>query len=160
MTTTSHTRGGPVISRRSPHTVSRSGRASPSPPGAQTGNVSVLTAGLTAVLLLVLVALLAVGAAALSASRVRSAADLAALAGAQQHRWTGDPAAACAQARRIASANGARLNDCHVGTGIVHVTVVRDVNPVAALWGTRHVQASSRAGPRPVPDVAPAGGPG
>ncbi|MDR7330824.1 Rv3654c family TadE-like protein [Corynebacterium guangdongense] len=65
----------------------------------------------------------------------RTAADLAAVAGAWAHSW-GEPA--CATAREFAEANGAKLVDCRLDKESGDVTVTTGV-------GTR--EAAARAGP-------------
>lgn len=90
-------------------------------------------------------ALTTVGSAIVARQRAQIAADLGALAGAQQSaRGT---ATACARAARLVSANGAALGGCLVdGLDVVVTAVVR----VAGLGWARAV---ARAGPIRTPDA-------
>jgi secretion/DNA translocation related TadE-like protein len=88
--------------------------------------------------------------AVLARHRLERAADLTALAAAQQIGRAGDP---CAAASRIAVANGARLERCDAKldssgrSGTVAVVLTRVVRlPIA---GTQQVTASARAGRLP-----------
>jgi secretion/DNA translocation related TadE-like protein len=103
--------------------------------------VSALAVGLLCVSVAAVFA--AAGAATVARHRAQAAADLAALAGAVHASYGQDPA--CAQARRIASANGARLVACRVDG--LDVVVTAEVTPagVAAVVGV--ARASARAGP-------------
>jgi secretion/DNA translocation related TadE-like protein len=103
--------------------------------------VSVLAVGLLCVSVAAVFA--AAGAATVARHRARSAADLAALAGAV-HAAYGE-VSACDHARRVASANGARLISCRVEG--LDVVVTTEVTPagVAAVAGV--ARASARAGP-------------
>jgi secretion/DNA translocation related TadE-like protein len=89
-------------------------------------------------------------AAVLGRHRAESAADLAALAAAQQ---IGTGGAACEAARRVAERNGARLIDCRCDlapdgrSGTVGLRVQGAVGlPVV---GTRQISATARAGRLP-----------
>jgi secretion/DNA translocation related TadE-like protein len=111
---------------------------------AETGAATLLVMAMGGVLLL-LGAALAVVTAMVAAHRVaQSAADLAALAGARAEASGHD---GCAQARRIAAANGADLTACAV-TGRVVDVEVRTPGP-RWLGQTADLSARSRAGPAP-----------
>ena len=103
--------------------------------------VSVLAVGLLCVL--VAASFASAGAAVVARHRAQSAADLAALAAAVHVTEGPDPA--CDHARRVASANAARLVYCRVE--ISDVVVTTEVRPagMAALAGV--ARASARAGP-------------
>jgi secretion/DNA translocation related TadE-like protein len=87
--------------------------------------------------------LVAVTQGAIQTARVRAAAaaDLVALAGAQD-LLTGDP---CQRAAAAAELNRARLADCRVAPDAITVTV--SVPVVLPGVGTRQVSSRSRAGP-------------
>lgn len=81
--------------------------------------------------------------------RAQTAADLAALAGAQA-RQRGDDA--CAAATRVAGANGARLGSCRLAGHDVLVAVV----VAAPVVGTDvELPARARAGPLGLGGIAP-----
>jgi secretion/DNA translocation related TadE-like protein len=108
----------------------------------QRGSATLLVLAMGGVLML-LGAALAVVAAMVAAHRsAQSAADLAALAGAQGVRVGGD---GCGSAARVATANAAQLVVCSVAGGTVDVEV-RVVGP-RWLGQTADLQARSRAGP-------------
>ncbi|WP_336030203.1 Rv3654c family TadE-like protein [Geodermatophilus sp. FMUSA9-8] len=113
------------------------------------GSATVWTIGLAAVLALVGLAAVLLGAAAVARHRAGAAADLAALAGAAA-AVSGDPAA-CDVAARVARDNGAVLTACAVGGGAVvevTATVAVDLGPL----GARQAEGTARAGPAP-PEV-------
>ena len=110
--------------------------------GDDDGAMTVLTAFAVAAVLVVTAAVLLVGRAAVAAHAVRSAADFAALAGAEALRTGQD---ACGAASGVAAANGAAVAGCTVDH---HDVVIRaeirvDLGPV----GTRRASAVARAGP-------------
>ncbi len=114
------------------------------------GSGSVLALGQLTALLLLLMGLLAIGSAAIAAHRARTAADLAALAGARRAQVGGGPSAACAVAQTAAAINGALLRECLVRGSVVEVTVIREVGLgtwVPVTPGIGKAQASARAGP-------------
>lgn len=138
------------------------GRQAPSAGDRGAGTVLVLA--LVAVALVLLAATGAVGAAAVAGTRAASAADLAALAGADVllGRTPGDP---CAAAGATATANRARLSACAITStdlgGVqvptaVAVEVALDA-PSAALGPV--ARARARAGLAPVGDGVPGGTP-
>lgn len=112
--------------------------------------MAVWVVAVTALACCVLAAVLAVAAAVTARHRAESAADLAALAAAG---WLlRDPRAACAEAGRVAAAQGARLESCvseqSSGADAVRVVVARR----AALPGPLadalpEARATARAGP-------------
>jgi secretion/DNA translocation related TadE-like protein len=103
--------------------------------------VAVLAVGLVCVL--VAASFAGAGAAVVARHRAQSAADLAALAAAV-HAAEG-PDRACGHARRIASANAARLVSCRIEISDVIVTAEVQPAGVAALAGV--ARATARAGP-------------
>lgn len=81
----------------------------------------------------------------------QGAADLAALAAAEQWNYLG--AQPCAVARKVATQNSAQLADCHVHGSSVQVAVVLS-QPLRVLEAVTlpSAQARSRAGPAEQPD--------
>ena len=106
--------------------------------GAERGSGSVLTLGIITVVLTLFVAVAGASGYVVAAHRARSAADLAALAGAVDFATTADAAAACGAAAVNAEANAVALAGCTV-TGdpldyVVAVEVDRTVaRPLPAL---------------------------
>lgn len=87
------------------------------------GSASVLVAALLGVVVLLTGVALLVGGYELAYRRARAAADLAAVSGATTFQQGGDP---CAQARRTARDNGARVLSCEqVGDLVEYVVTVR-----------------------------------
>ncbi|MDN5716009.1 MAG: flp pilus-assembly TadE/G-like family protein [Janibacter sp.] len=108
--------------------------------------------GLIAVLLTITLAALAVLSAVRAAHVARSAADLSALAGATQLQEAFDPAAACAEADRVAAMHEVRVLACDVGeAGDVTVTVSARVPLRLGGVGPDHAEGRARAGPAPDP---------
>ena len=107
-----------------------------------------LAVGLIGVLLILAVGGLALTSAVTASHRARSAADLAALAGAQAVTLglPVDGQAVCRLARDVAVANGAQLDGCAIDVGGV-VTVVAHV--VSAPPWRFSASATARAGPAP-----------
>ena len=118
--------------------TSRSGRGQP--PRDDDGAGTVLVIAMAGLLMFVLVGLAAVSGLVTAQRRAQAAADLAALAGASV--GTG---AECAEAARIAEANGAALIQCSVISREVRV----EVKVPGPRWPGRRVQVSAeaRAGP-------------
>lgn len=125
------------------------GRWSSSP---DRGSGTVLAVGLVGVLSTLLLAGLLVAAVAVEGQRVRTAADLAALAAAGRVLQGGAQGDACAAARAVAEGNGGRLVECALDPGgagqvsgvplpAVEVLVARHVPDTA--WTVR---ARARAG--------------
>ena len=114
------------------------------------GSGTVLVTAAVAVVLLVGLAALQVGAAASAAHRARSAADLSALAAARDlQKGRADP---CGRAGLLAGRNSARVVHCSLrpdGTVLVRVTTDLDL---AWPFLPRTAVASARAGPD---DAAP-----
>lgn len=106
------------------------------------GAASVLVIALAGMLLLVGSALSVVAAIFVSHRTAQSAADLAALAGAQTQADGGD---ACAAARSVASANGAELTSCSVDGREVRLRVL--VEGPRWLGQEGDLTAEARAGP-------------
>lgn len=114
--------------------------------GEERGSASVLMAGLIGVVVLLGGAAILVAGYAVAYHRARSAADLAAVSAGAAFAQGGD---ACAEARRSARDNGARLLDCdQVGDQIDYVVSVRVEigvgNQVPGL--PKRVQAQAYAG--------------
>jgi len=106
------------------------------------GALTVTTAFVVAAVLALTVAVLLVGRAAAAAHSARSAADLAALAGAHALRAGSD---ACAAAAGLATANSATTTACSIDG---HDVVVRaEVRVDLGLLGSRTASAVARAGP-------------
>lgn len=106
------------------------------------GAMTVATAFAVAAVLALAVAVLLVGRAAVATHAARSAADLAALAGAHALR---EGLAPCTAASGIAAANGADLPVCTVDG---HDLVARaEVHVDLGVLGSRAASAVARAGP-------------
>ncbi|WP_210651243.1 Rv3654c family TadE-like protein [Nocardioides sp. SYSU D00065] len=103
------------------------------------GAATVLVVAMAGVLMFVMVGLSAAGGLVTAQRRAQSAADLVALAAASS---LDD---ACGEAARIAAANGAELDECHVDGDVV--TVVTSVAGPAVPWRAVRVSAEARAGP-------------
>lgn len=103
------------------------------------GAVTVLVVAMAGVLMFVATGLAAVGGLVTAQRQAQTAADLAALGGAD------DPATACAAAARVAAANAASLDRCRVVGREVTVTV--SVPGPRAPWRDVRVSADARAGP-------------
>lgn len=115
------------------------------------GSGSVLVVGVVLALLVLTAGGLVVGSAVVASGRARTAADLAALAGAAALQRGSSSGGACAEAGRVASANGSRLMGCAVGGFDVEVTASSGAALVAGV-----AVARSRAGPDPAPGARPA----
>jgi secretion/DNA translocation related TadE-like protein len=106
------------------------------------GYLTVTTAFAVATVLALTVVVLLVGRATVAAHAARSAADLAALAGAHALRAGED---ACGAAAGVAAANGAVCALCTVdGSDVV---VRAEVRVVLGVAGSRPASAVARAGP-------------
>ena len=109
------------------------------------GSGTVLVAAAMAVLLVLGIAGLQVGAAASAAHRARSAADLSALAAASAlQEGRADP---CGRAGLLAGRSSARVVDCRLGPD--DSVVVRVTTDLDLMWPglPRTATASARAGP-------------
>ncbi|MDV8002253.1 Rv3654c family TadE-like protein [Rhodococcus sp. IEGM 1408] len=106
------------------------------------GYMTVIAAFAVAAVLVITVGVLLVGRAAVAAHSARSAADLAALAGAHALRAGEDP---CAVAAEVASANRAVAARCAVDG--YDVVIRADVRVELGLLGSRTASAVARAGP-------------
>ena len=110
--------------------------------GDDSGAMSVTAAFAVAAVLALTLAVLLIARAAVAGHAARSAADLAALAGAYAVREGRD---ACGTASGIASANSAAMPVCTVDD---HDVVVRtEVSVNLGLFGERSASAVARAGP-------------
>ncbi len=112
------------------------------------GSAAVLVAVLAGALVVLTLAGSVLGGLLVGQRRAASAADLAALAGAEALgplAAAPGAGAACGAARRVGDANGARLEACLVEGTEVLVEVVVDVDsPVGPPWA---VSGRARAGP-------------
>lgn len=114
------------------------------------GSSTVMALGIIAVLLTVTVGALAVLGAMRAAHLARSAADLAALAGAVVYQQVLDDSAACAESERIARRHDAQVVTCEVGAGgEVTVTTSVRITPRVAGVGPDRAEGRARAGPAP-----------
>ncbi len=109
------------------------------------GSGTVLAVAAIGVLLVMTTAGLQLGAAATAAHRARTAADLAALAGASALQ--AGQADACARAAVVAQRNGAQVIDCTLGAN--EALSVKVATEVATHWPgvPDRALASARAGP-------------
>ncbi|MDO4242891.1 MAG: pilus assembly protein TadG-related protein [Actinomyces sp.] len=113
-------------------------------PEAERGSGTVLALGLIGVLVALALAVAAIIQAQAAAGRARSAADLAALAGATALHSVLAPADPCATAARVARANGAALEACTFRGEDVVVAVSVEAE---VLGFPRQARAQARAGP-------------
>lgn len=104
--------------------------------------MTVIAAFAVAAVLAITVGMLLVGRAAVAAHSARSAADLAALAGAHALREGKDP---CVVAAEVASANRAIAAGCTVDG--YDVVIRADVRVELGVAGSRTASAVARAGP-------------
>ncbi|MBO3723559.1 flp pilus-assembly TadE/G-like family protein [Actinomyces bowdenii] len=119
------------------------------PDGDETGAGTVMALAIIAVALSLGLGAIGLIQAQGASGRARSAADLAALAGATALSSVLAPGDPCATAERVARANGARLTSCRISGEDVSVDVVV---PVRILGLARQAGASARAGPvNPLP---------
>lgn len=115
---------------------------------AEQGNVTVLALAIVGVLLILAVGGLALASTVTASHRARSAADLAALAGAQEVTpgFPVDGEAVCRVAGDLATANGAQLVSCTVDSAGVVTVAARVVSGAPWRFGA---SATARAGPAP-----------
>ncbi|MZE70710.1 Rv3654c family TadE-like protein [Streptomyces sp. SID5789] len=104
------------------------------------GSATVWSVGAVAVLCLVFGIVLALGQAVVARHRAAGGADLAALAAADH--WARGGTAACAEADRVARAQGARLVRCVLNGQVSDVSAASGRGPFAA-------EVRARAGPGP-----------
>jgi secretion/DNA translocation related TadE-like protein len=118
------------------------------PARSEPGSATVLAVVLVGVLSTAALAGLVLGALVVGQRRAASAADLAALAGAQRLVEPGASVGeACAAVARMSAANGARALRCEAHQESVTVEVEVDVTgPGSARW---QVRSRARAGPSP-----------
>ncbi len=129
------------------------------------GAATVLVFVMVGVLTTMALAGVVIGGLVVGQRRASSAADLAALAGAETLRTGGGSAvagaAACGAARQVAAVNGARLRSCRAGGAEVELEVVVEVR---SAWGrTWAVAGRARAGPGRAAEAgvaSPSTGPG
>lgn len=120
---------------------------------ADSGAATVLVVAMAGVLMFVMVGLGAAGGLVVAQRRAQAAADLSALAGATT------ATDACAEAGRVAAANGAVVEECGLEDEVVSVAVsVRGPDlPWVSRWSQVRVTAEARAGPAMHPAAGPAG---
>ena len=106
------------------------------------GSATLFAVAMIGVLVLIGAALGVVGAMVHAHRQAQSAADLAALAGAQAHNRGADP---CGTAADIAAANGATLDICAIEGRDVRLQVT--VDGPKWLGQTHDLSAQARAGP-------------
>jgi secretion/DNA translocation related TadE-like protein len=112
------------------------------------GSASLLVLSLAGVLALVAMLAVAAGSVAVARHRAASAADLAALAGAD--RSLQGPGPVCAAATRAAERVAAELTACRLAGDVVEVVVtVRPPGPLGALGSARAVARAGPTAPRP-----------
>lgn len=111
------------------------------------GSGTVAAVGLTCVMCSILLGGLTVGGVVAAAHRAASAADLAALAGAQSLAGGADAALACARVRSLAAAHGAELRTCEAQAEEMLVSVAVAVRAGPLVSGP--ALARARAGPAP-----------
>lgn len=80
------------------------------------GSGTVLGLASIGVVITALIAMLMVGAAVIARQQAQAAADLGAVAGAQELRTGASPEAACARAGRFVEFNGAQMDGCAVSS--------------------------------------------
>ncbi len=114
----------------------------------EAGSSTILALGIIVALLTTMVAGLAVLSAVRTAHTARSAADLAALAGAAHYQEHLDAGSACGEARRIALRHEAQTIGCEVGVrGEVTVTTSVMITHRLAGVGPDRAEGRARAGP-------------
>ncbi|BAW92009.1 hypothetical protein CHIBA101_0134 [Actinomyces sp. Chiba101] len=112
------------------------------------GEGTVLMVGIIGVILAITLGLSGLMRAGAAAGRARTAADMAALAGATVLNSIVAPGDPCAAAQRLASANGATLDSCRVEGEDVVVGASVDAT---VLGVPRQARAHARAGPADAP---------
>ncbi|WP_084516533.1 Rv3654c family TadE-like protein [Microtetraspora niveoalba] len=113
------------------------------------GAATIWMVTLMAVVWLVALVVLQMGAVRVARHRAQSAADLSALAAAA--RALSGPEGACERARAVAIANGARIDSCDLLDGVVSVYASVVVPRVLPLVDIPPVTALARAGPVTAP---------
>lgn len=99
------------------------------------GNATIVTAGLSVALASLLLVTVHAYTQLRDQQVARTAADMAAVAGAWAHAW-GEPA--CGTARELARANGAELTDCRID---------KEAGDVTVTVGVGKREGAARAGP-------------
>ncbi|MEV0971908.1 Rv3654c family TadE-like protein [Microtetraspora glauca] len=115
----------------------------------ESGSATIWMVTLMAVVWVVALAVLQVGAVRVARHRAQSAADLSALAAAA-HAFSA-PEGACGRADMVAMANGARMVSCALSDGIVDVAAAVAVPRVLPIAGVGTATALARAGPVTAP---------
>lgn len=114
------------------------------------GSSTVMALGLIAALITATVASLAVLSAVRAAHQARSAADLAALAGAVVHQEVSAASRPCAEVERITLRHDVELVDCQVdAVGAVTVTTSAVIPYRLGGVGPERAEGRARAGPDP-----------
>ncbi|WP_103063764.1 Rv3654c family TadE-like protein [Actinomyces qiguomingii] len=113
-------------------------------PNAERGSGTVMVLGIIAVALCLALGATALIQAQAASGRARSAADLAALAGATALNSVFAPADPCVTAQRVARANGGDVAGCNIDGEDVTVTVTV---PARIVGIPRRAEAAARAGP-------------
>ena len=111
----------------------------------EAGSATVVMVGVIASLFMLTISGLLLASAVLASHRARTAADLAALAGAAVLMRGGPPGAACESAAQIAAMNHGRMERC-IASG---TEVLLSVAVLAGVNGVGTASARSRAGPGP-----------
>lgn len=112
------------------------------------GSGTVLSLAIVLAIATLLVAAVLYGAVVLATHRARSAADLAALTASTRALEGDSTADACAQAARVARANGGRILVCRAGAGEGSIETAVSVDLPQALRRLGPAYAVARAGPR------------
>lgn len=113
------------------------------------GSSTVLALGIIAVMITVTVAALVVLGAVRAAHTARSAADLAALAGAVEYQRR-PGGSACVEARRVARRHEVEMVTCGISAGgEVTVTTAAPIPLRLGGVGPEHAEGRARAGPQP-----------
>ncbi len=117
--------------------------------GSERGSGTVLALAIVLVVATLLVVMVLYGAVVLATHRARTAADLAALTASTRLLDGASDAGACAEAERVARANGGRILVCRAGAGAPGtVETAVSVELPAALRRLGPAYAVARAGPR------------
>lgn len=117
-------------------------------PSCERGSATVLGLGVIALVLTMWIAALVLGAVVLGSGRARTAADLAAVGGAQVLLHGAQESAACTRAAEVAQANGADLTSCSVSVAVAgqgpSIEVIVQVATGLSSWPA--VRARAHAG--------------
>lgn len=114
---------------------------------AERGSATVWAVLIVALIWMAALVVVQAGVGRVARHRVQSAADLSALAAAS---WAfAAPEQACERARKIAAANGARVESCSLSGGTAGVSVSMELTLL--LIGNRTLLGTARAGPVSAP---------